>query len=398
MDVQTSRKNLKSLLQGSFYGKNAYRGEDDLVRFFYFYEFIKDVVEEHEDSIAVRLLTYKDIFNAIHQFCTSPPISDKLRILKQNTNLWLELTLSMRNFTYRVAFESISMLTSSMVRQVLVEAIPVGKLTVRKLESKLLLAVEVSKIVSSIFNTDKIRKDELPAHFMAKLGSNIRNKLLQERIRDQVRETDPGVMKYLLEKAIIIEQAQDTAKTQRDRNLKLLNSLATEYDPELASDASDDHEATSVEEIEQEAFDDYELGDGMMYALAQTALKRTRRRVDKKREAKAKVNAIANQNNTRPSFKSDKARAHPSTDIDPKLKQERLDQGKCILCGAPGPDQGGHWATHCPHRTKFNGRQLRAITVDSMRQFASLHPHLSNDLCTVIESIDTIDKQDQENV
>ena len=354
-------------------------------------------VKKHEDSIAVRLLSYEDIFSSVHQFCTGPPLSDKLRILKQSSSTWTDITLTFYNFTYRIAYDSISLFTSSRVRQVLIDSIPVGKYPVRKLESKLTLAVEVSKIVGTIFNTDKIRRDELPGHFMAKLNNSIRIKLLQERIKDQVRETSPGAMKYLLEKAIVFEQAQEAMKTHRSTNLRFLNSLATEYDPDLDSDASEEYEDNSVDRIEQDSLDDQELSSSMIYALAkQNALQQVRKRVDRKR---AKANAIAGQNNTRPSFKSDKARAQPSNDIDPQLKRERRDQGKCIICGAPGPDQGGHWAPHCPERTQIPNGQLRAMAVDNMRQLASLHPALSSECCTFIESIDKLDDdQDQENV
>jgi len=315
------------------------------------------------------------------------------------------------SFLQKLAIECLTVHTVQNMKNTLVDSIQPGKLGIRTLYDKLTTAVEVSMIISVVYGVDPIAPTSIINTFMDKLDDRVRSLILAERLRQNVRETDLGALRWHLDQAIVQQKYVETQGQANRGQQRHIRSVISETLQQLESAgviSSGDH--GNMEEHTVDAMDvtfadpEHEQDDADMAADVLAVIRsryRPRPEQDRRSPAHASARAMPTNHTDGPTRQyrpaADNQRRYPPR-VPPRpggdpQKQQWRDQKRCLLCGAPGPEEGGHWARDCPLKQKPGYRQrMQMATANAMAQLCSLYPDQEEQLyalqCSMCDGVE----------
>jgi tRNA A37 threonylcarbamoyladenosine synthetase subunit TsaC/SUA5/YrdC len=299
-------------------------------------------------------------------------------------------------FLRRMAQGTLSILSASNMKATLVDVIKEGTLEPRDLYNQLHDAMQISEVIASVYGVEPLDRKSMVNTFLSKLDDEVRTLVLAERLRQNVHEASEGALSWHLDVAIVNYQsvkvkrkkaAAGLAKMRHEvvtmiagENQALLQALsanasgqpALEYEVE-STDSTQQHLPSYDEDADQSA------GREVLQFIRQNKQKFFPGNAGKQPYRNGAANA--NPAPTNPAS-GPKRQGLPSSQ-DPVKLQRRKD-GACIICGAPGPEQGGHWAKDCPQRQQ---KGLQA-TREYFRQLSACYPEQSEQFRGMLQSIE----------
>jgi hypothetical protein len=213
--------------------------------------------------------------------------------------------------------------------------------------------------------------------FIEKLDPETKSHLLSERIRQGVSESSPGALRWHLDAATL---ADYSVSLKRKHAAEGLNQIRQE----VLSLMSAGNQAMGqrfmamqgeVSNAQMPPTPEQDLAGQLSHMPAYEA--------EDDSTAAHELLAFVRQNHTRyfpragqqmrpggGGQRSQQPPPPPSGKPPDPVADMRRKNGDCMICGAQGPDKGGHWARQCPMR-ETHGKQA---AVDSLKQMAACYP------------------------
>jgi hypothetical protein len=332
---------IRGVLAKTRYGKDKFTGQTNMiVPLCYFMEFIEEMVKRHLNLIESEVISIPNLLEIIADECTEVPATGYIRTFTKSAE-WKIIGSSPRMFTKALAHKIIDQYTVANYAEVLLGTLSRNQSSPNVLAQRLELMVDFSEIIAETFNVTSIPRDSMTREFINALPKPLARKVVEKRIQTNMGTTTRDHFHWHVTQASILAAVKNyfsprEVPTRSKRSLK-----------ELSAQPAREESSEQPTEESEEASSDYEAPPSPEHGKASLALANAKgKRPDKRspsKPGKRKLSAMGPSDTPQP-----KAKRPNLTD----QMNDWLKAGRCLICGAPGKDQGGHWARDCPDKHK----------------------------------------------